>query len=135
MVLEQGMPSRRARPRNETWTSLAHVLGISKQELTAFRRGRAPVLPAEAVFRLCAFWEVGLAFQEPNSHVEVVICSPMRGAFADTVTDERSAIRLSMDFDESFKLSATPNVCAVLTRKPPSRSSFIGIRVERVTGE
>jgi len=41
-------------------------------------------------------------------------------------------LRLSMEFDDNFELQADPAPRAILMRKPPSRVSYIGVRVDQV---
>jgi DNA-binding Xre family transcriptional regulator len=100
-----------------SWIVVAKTLGISKQALSAFRKRRSPALEAEALLNLCAVLKVPLLFKN-----ETIRC----------VADDDLGLQLQMEFDDSFELRADPNPRAILTRKPPSRASYIGIRVEQV---
>jgi hypothetical protein len=104
------------------WTAIAEALGIGKQTLTGFRKHRTPALDAEALLRLCAVWKVPLVFQDQT----------IRCVADDTQTDASPTMQLQIEFDDSFELSADPTPRAILTRKPPNRVSYIGIRVEQL---
>ena len=99
-----------------TWIVIAATLGISKQALSAFCKRRSPALEAEALLNLCAVLKVPLLFKN-----ETIRC-----------VGEDLGMQLQMEFDDSFELRADPNPRAILTRKPPSRASYIGIRVEQL---
>jgi DNA-binding Xre family transcriptional regulator len=108
--------------KGHKWTTIADALGIGKQTLTGFRKGRSPALDAEAVLRICAVWKAPLTFQ---GHT-------IRSSADDTQTEALPMLQLQMEFDDSFELRADPIPRAILTRKPPSRVSYIGVRIERV---
>lgn len=102
----------------QNWSDIADTLGLSKQALTAFRKRRKPALDAEAVLRLCTRFHRSLAFE------------------GQTICSNDPEVNLSVEFDDSFQIAAhrsSPGV-AVTTRKPPGRVSFIGVRIERVSG-
>ena len=50
----------------------------------------------------------------------------------DDIPLQTSTFQLQMEFDDSFELRADPSPRAILTRKPPNRVSYVGIRIERV---
>ena len=100
----------------QNWTEIATELGVSKQRLTGFRKGRIDALDAEAVLRLCSRCNLTLRFE-----------GRIIGSF-------NPALRLTMEFDEDFEIAMMPTPSAVLTRKPPGRVSYIGVRVEQVVG-
>jgi hypothetical protein len=100
----------------QNWTELATSLGVSKQRLTGFRKGRIVALDAESVLRLCSRCGLSLTFE------------------GKIIAPSSPTLRLTMEFDESFQLAAAPTPSAVLTRKPPGRVSYIGVRVEQVVG-
>src|SRR5580704_2583133 len=108
--------------KGHKWTPIAEAIGIGKQTLTGFRKGRSPALDAEAVLRICTEWHVPLAFRGQT----------IRSAADDTRTEASPLVQLQMEFDDSFELRADPIPRAILTRKPPSRVSYIGVRIERV---
>jgi hypothetical protein len=100
----------------KNWTQIAFFLGVSKQTLTGFRKKRIPALDAEAVLRLCSRCDLSLTFE------------------GQTISCSNPTLRLTMEFDESFHLEATPKPSITLTRKPPGRVTFIGVRLEQVAG-
>jgi len=106
-----------------SWIVLAETLGVSKQTLTGFRKRRSPALEAEALLNLCAVLKVPLLFK--NETIRCVVAP----------SDEQPGLELQMEFDDSFELRADPTPRAILTRKPPSRASYIGIRVEQIIGK
>ena len=104
----------------QSWTAIAEALGVGKQTLTGFRKHRTPALDAEALLRLCAIWKVPLMFQDQT----------IRCVGDGTHPDASPSLHLQMDFDDSFELLADPTPRAIVTRKPPSRVSYIGVRLE-----
>jgi hypothetical protein len=104
-----------------SWTAIADTLGIGKQTLTGFRKNRTPALDAEALLKLCAVWKVSLTFQDQTIRV-----------VDDTQLNASPTLQLQMEFDDSFELRADPTPRAILTRKPPNRVSYIGVRVEQL---
>jgi len=106
-----------------SWTAIAAGLGISKQTLTGFRNKRSPALDAEALLRLCTVWKMPLMFRE-----QTVRC------VGEVESEAPAVLQLQMEFDDSFELLADPTPRAILTRKPPSKVSYVGIRVEQIGG-
>ncbi len=104
-----------------SWTEIAAALGVGKQTLSGFRKHRTPALDAEALLKLCAVWKVPLNFQD-----QTIRC------VSGDAQPETSTLQLQMEFDDSFELRADPIPRAVLTRKPPNRVSYIGVRIEQV---
>jgi DNA-binding Xre family transcriptional regulator len=104
------------RSGEQNWTELAASLGVSKQTLTGFRKGRIPALDAEVVLRLCLRCNVPLGFE------------------GQTISCGNPTLRLVMEFDDSFQHGETATPSATLTRKPAGRVSYIGVRVEQVVG-
>jgi hypothetical protein len=105
-----------------SWTAIADTLGVGKQTLTGFRKRRAEALDAEALLRLCTGWNLPLTFQDQT----------IRCLADDAEREAVPVLQLQMEFDDSFELRADPTPRAILTRKPPSRVSYIGVRVEQV---
>jgi len=105
-----------------SWTAVADALGISKQMLTGFLKGRATALDAEAILRMCTTWKLPLTFDN-----QTISCST-----GSIQVEDSPALRLEMEFDDSFELQADPTPRAILTRKPPNRVSYIGIRIKHV---
>jgi len=105
----------------QSWTAIAAVLGVGKQTLTGFRKRRTPALDAEALLKLCVVWRVPLTFKD-----QIIRC------VTDDIPLQTSTFQLQMEFDDSFELRADPSPRAILTRKPPNRVSYVGIRIERV---
>ena len=103
----------------QSWTAIARSLGVGKQTLTGFRKRRTPALDAEALLKLCTVLRVPLTFQ--GQTVRAVD------------TPEVPTLQLHMEFDDSFELRADPLPQAILSRKPPNRVSYIGVRIEQIT--
>jgi hypothetical protein len=108
----------------QSWTAIANVLGVGKQTLTGFQMRRAPALDAEAVLRLCTTLKLSLSFENQT----------IRSVLEETQIQAEPVLRLEMEFDDSFELRSDPTPRAILTRKPPNRASYIGVRIERVGG-
>jgi hypothetical protein len=106
----------------QSWTAIANALGVGKQTLTGFQKRRSPALDAEAVLRLCTIFDLSLTFQNQS----------IRSVLEDVQIQEEPVLRLEMEFDGSFELRSDPTPRAILTRKPPNRASYIGVRIERV---
>jgi DNA-binding Xre family transcriptional regulator len=100
----------------QSWTELADSLGVSKQTLTGFQKGRLAALDAEAVLRLCSRCDLSLGFEG-----KTIGCGdPMP--------------HLTMEFDDNFQSLGTAPPSVLLTRKPPGRVSYIGVRFEQASG-
>jgi hypothetical protein len=106
-----------------TWTTIAEVLGVGKQTLTGFRKGRVPALEAEALLKLCLNWKVPLTFRD-----QMIQCG-----VGGSQPDAADGLQLRMEFDDSFELEVGSTPRAILTRKPPDRVSYVGIRIERLS--
>lgn len=68
---------------SQSWTELAASLGVSKQTLTGFQKGRLAALDAEAVLRLCSRCGVSLGFE------------------GQTISCGDPTLYLTMEFDDS----------------------------------
>jgi DNA-binding Xre family transcriptional regulator len=100
----------------QNWTEIAASLGVSKQTLTGFRKGRIAALDAEAVLRLCSRCSVSLGFE------------------GQTISCGNPTLRLTMEFDDTFQSGETATPSAILTQKAAGLISYIGVRVEQVLG-
>jgi hypothetical protein len=114
----------RVHAEGHSWTAIANTLGVGKQTLTGFLKRRAPALDAEAMLRMCTAWKLPLNFQN-----QTIACSAENALGKDSSVLQ---LQLQMDFDDSFELRADPTPRAILTRKPPSRVSYIGISIKHV---
>jgi len=100
----------------QSWTELAASLGVSKQTLTGFQKGRLAALDAEAVLRLCSRCGLSLGFE------------------GQTISCGDPTLHLTMEFDDSFQSGGTASPSVLLMRKPAGRVSYIGVRVDQVSG-